>query len=65
MVFIHANHRGTMVEYLKQLGYDADCCGFESGPEIIFFFLLSSAEHEISNACKYKNMKKLTFLRLR
>ena len=33
-----------------------------SGPEVIFFFMLNSAEHEILNAHKYKNIKKFSFL---
>ena len=33
----------------------------DPGPEVINFFdMLSSAEHEISNAHKYKNIKKLS-----
>ena len=37
-----------------------------SGPEVIKIFMLNSAEHEISNALKYKNIKKFrVFSRLR
>ena len=37
----------------------------EPCPEVIkLFFLLNSAEHEILNAHKYKNIKKLSILRV-
>ena len=32
-----------------------------SGPKVIKFFMLNSAEHEILNAHKYKNIKKFSF----
>ena len=34
----------------------------EAGPEVIkLFFMLNSVEHEILNAHKYKNIKKISF----
>ena len=38
--------------------------GTKSGPEVINFFMLNWAKHEILNAHKYKNTKKSTFFRL-
>ena len=37
---------------------------FGSDPEVIKLFMLNSAEHKISNAHKYKNMKFIIFFRL-
>ena len=38
----------------------------ESKPEVIKpFFMLDSAEHEFLNAYKYKNIKQVSFFRLR
>ena len=40
----------------------AGCQHKEPGPEVIkLFFVLNSVEHEISNAHKYKNIKKFSF----
>ena len=37
-----------------------------SGPEVIkLVFMLNSVDHEISNARKYKNIKKFSLFRLR
>ena len=36
-----------------------------SGPEVIIFFMLNSAEHEILNAHKYKISRNSAFYRLR
>ena len=33
----------------------------QTGPEVIKIFMLISAEHEILNAHKYKNIKKPSF----
>ena len=35
------------------------------GPEVIFFFMLNSVEHEILNTHKYKNIEKFGFFRPR
>ena len=39
----------------------ADWLGLKLGPEVIKNFRLNSAEHEILNAHKYKNIKKFSF----
>ena len=39
-----------------------DLHGSSPGAQVIKFFMLNSAEHEIVKAHKYKNIKKLSFI---
>ena len=48
--------------WLERLGYGAEGHGIESQPRgYKTFFVLNSAEHEILNANKYKNVKNFSF----